>query len=143
VTLCHLLDYSPSCSQEIASNFKDQGNDYFKGRKFREAQGFYTQGIDALTKEPIEGQRDAVKTIQVQDKNRSLYNALLLNRAAANLELGISPLLRPSRLLICRGFVCRKLWPGAERCAYCVRARSAFVQGALSGGARIKQAWSI
>lgn len=72
--------------EEVASNFKDQGNEYFKGRRFREAEGFYTQGIDALTTRPIEGQ-EGVRRVPVEDKDRALYNALLLNRAAANLEL--------------------------------------------------------
>ncbi|CAK5262474.1 unnamed protein product [Mycena citricolor] len=55
--------------QKVAENFKDQGNDYFKGRRYREAQGFYTQGIDAKPTDPV------------------LHEALLCNRAAANLEL--------------------------------------------------------
>ncbi|KAF8761786.1 Tetratricopeptide repeats protein [Rhizoctonia solani] len=71
--------------EEVASNFKDQGNGYFKARRFREAMGFYTQGVEALTIQSIDG---SPKTVEVQEKDRSLYNALLLNRAAANLELG-------------------------------------------------------
>jgi hypothetical protein len=55
--------------QEIAQNFKEQGNDYFKGKRYREALGFYTQGVDAKP-------TDAV-----------LQEALLCNRAACNLEL--------------------------------------------------------
>ncbi|KAG9090770.1 hypothetical protein FRC06_000888 [Ceratobasidium sp. 370] len=74
--------------EEVASNFKDQGNEYFKGRRFREAMGFYTQGIDALTTQSTEGQGSTIKRTPVQEKDRPLYNALLLNRAAANLELG-------------------------------------------------------
>lgn len=58
---------------EIAANFKEQGNEYFKGRRFREALGFYTQGIDA---KPGDG---------------ALAEALLCNRAACNLELRTSP----------------------------------------------------
>jgi len=54
---------------EIAQNFKDQGNDYFKGRRYREALGFYTQGIDAKPTDP------------------TMQEALLCNRAACNLEL--------------------------------------------------------
>ncbi|KAI0034417.1 hypothetical protein K488DRAFT_45503 [Vararia minispora EC-137] len=54
---------------EIAQNFKEQGNDYFKGRRFREALGFYTQGIDA------------------KPEDLALMEALLCNRAACNLEL--------------------------------------------------------
>jgi hypothetical protein len=55
--------------QEIAQNFKEQGNDYFKGKRFREALGFYNQGIDA---KPTDG---------------TLLQSLLSNRAACNLEL--------------------------------------------------------
>ncbi|KAF8639925.1 hypothetical protein AX17_001175 [Amanita inopinata Kibby_2008] len=54
---------------EVAQNFKDQGNDYFKGKRYREALGFYTQGIDAKPTDPV------------------LQEALLCNRAVCNLEL--------------------------------------------------------
>ncbi|CAL1701335.1 unnamed protein product [Somion occarium] len=54
---------------EIAQNFKEQGNDYFKGKRYREALGFYTQGVDAKPTDPI------------------LLEALLCNRSACNLEL--------------------------------------------------------
>jgi hypothetical protein len=55
--------------QEIAQNFKEQGNDYFKGKRHREAISFYTQGIDAKPSDIV------------------LHEALLCNRAACNLEL--------------------------------------------------------
>ncbi|KAK7695445.1 hypothetical protein QCA50_000081 [Cerrena zonata] len=54
---------------EIAQNFKDQGNNYFKGKRYREALGFYSQGIDSTPTDPI------------------LLEALFCNRAACNLEL--------------------------------------------------------
>ncbi|KAH8118482.1 hypothetical protein DFH11DRAFT_1502486 [Phellopilus nigrolimitatus] len=54
---------------EIAHNFKEQGNGYFKGKRYREAVGFYTQAIDA------------------KPEDASLVEALLCNRAACNLEL--------------------------------------------------------
>ncbi|KAF9076545.1 hypothetical protein BDP27DRAFT_1284388 [Rhodocollybia butyracea] len=54
---------------EIAENFKEQGNEYFKGKRYREAIGFYTQGVD------------------VKPDNLILLEALLCNRAACNLEL--------------------------------------------------------
>ncbi|KAK0453289.1 40S ribosomal protein S7 [Armillaria borealis] len=54
---------------EQAQNFKEQGNEYFKGKRYREALGFYSQGVDAKP-------TDAV-----------LQEALLCNRAACNLEL--------------------------------------------------------
>ena len=54
---------------EIAENFKDQGNNYFKGKRYTEARDFYKQGLDA---KPTE---------------LALLDALLCNRAACNLEL--------------------------------------------------------
>jgi hypothetical protein len=55
--------------EEIAQNFKEQGNDYFKGKRYREALNFYTQGVDAKPTDPV------------------IQEALLCNRAACNLEL--------------------------------------------------------
>ena len=57
------------CTVEIAQNFKEQGNDYFKGKRYREAIGFYSQGIEA------------------KPTDETLLEALLCNRAACNLEL--------------------------------------------------------
>jgi len=57
---------------EIAQNFREQGNDYFKGKRHREAMGFYTQGIDA------------------KPDDQALLEALLCNRAACNLELMVA-----------------------------------------------------
>lgn len=54
---------------EVAKNFKDEGNEYFKGKRYREALGFYTQGIDAKPEDP------------------KIQEVLLCNRAACNLEL--------------------------------------------------------
>ncbi|KAF8916784.1 hypothetical protein CPB85DRAFT_1431759 [Mucidula mucida] len=54
---------------EVAENFKDQGNVYFRGKRYREALNFYTQGVDA------------------KPTDASLLEALLCNRAACNLEL--------------------------------------------------------
>ncbi|TFK73037.1 TPR-like protein [Pluteus cervinus] len=54
---------------EIAQNFKEQGNEYFKGKRHREALGFYTQGIDA------------------KPTDLTILEILLCNRAACNLEL--------------------------------------------------------
>ncbi|TNY17387.1 hypothetical protein DMC30DRAFT_419840 [Rhodotorula diobovata] len=57
---------------EIAENFRTQGNDLFKRRKFRDAIGFYSRALDEVGKDlPIE-------------ERRTLWS----NRAAANLELG-------------------------------------------------------
>ncbi|KIY45880.1 TPR-like protein [Fistulina hepatica ATCC 64428] len=54
---------------EIAENFKEQGNEYFKSKRYRDAMSFYTQGIDA------------------KPTDITLLEALLCNRAACNLEL--------------------------------------------------------
>lgn len=62
-------NFCTDCPLEIAQNFKEQGNDYFKGKRYREASGFYTQGIDATPTDKV------------------LLEALLCNRAACNLEL--------------------------------------------------------
>jgi tetratricopeptide (TPR) repeat protein len=78
-------------AKEIAQTFKEQGNEYFKGKRYREALGFYTQGIDA---KPDDAQ---------------LKDALLLNRATCNLELRVS--LLPHLDLFHEG-ECRKLWIG-------------------------------
>jgi hypothetical protein len=58
-----------SAKEEIASNFKEQGNDCFKQKRYRDALGFYNQALEA----------------KPTDKN--LKESLLLNRAACNLEL--------------------------------------------------------
>lgn len=54
---------------EVAQNFREHGNDYFKGKRYREALGFYTQGVDA------------------NPTSHAILEALLSNRAACNLEL--------------------------------------------------------
>ncbi|BGP16328.1 hypothetical protein JCM10213_009169 [Rhodosporidiobolus nylandii] len=56
---------------EIAEGFREQGNELFKKRKFRDAVGFYSRAIDEVGKDlPVEELR-----------------TLRSNRAAANLEL--------------------------------------------------------
>ncbi|KAF9268227.1 hypothetical protein L218DRAFT_853513 [Marasmius fiardii PR-910] len=54
---------------EIADNFREQGNDYFKGKKYREALSFYTQGVEANPTDMV------------------LKEKLLCNMAACNLAL--------------------------------------------------------
>jgi len=71
--------------KEIATNFKEQGNEYFKGKRYREAAGFYTQGIDAKPTDKV------------------LLEALLCNRAACNLELRGLPNASRTRTLLMLG----------------------------------------
>ncbi|PVU88219.1 hypothetical protein BB559_005351 [Furculomyces boomerangus] len=54
--------------EEIAENFKEQGNDCFKSKRYADATKYYTQGLDQ------------------EFENDKLKEALYLNRAAANLE---------------------------------------------------------
>ena len=56
---------------EIATNFKTQGNEAFREKKYRDALGFYSQGISA------------------KSGNKEIETALLLNRSAVNLELSM------------------------------------------------------
>lgn len=64
-------------TSEVALNFKEQGNEYFVGKRPREALGFYTQGIEA------------------SPTDKKLLEVLYVNRAACNLALGSSPLTVP------------------------------------------------
>jgi len=62
-----------SAKPEVAANFKTQGNEYIKAKRYREAMGFYSQALDAKPTDP------------------TLVVSLLLNRAVCNLELSKSP----------------------------------------------------
>jgi hypothetical protein len=57
---------------EIAAGFKEQGNELFVKRKFKDAAGFYSRALDEVGKD-----------LGVEDK-RTLWST----RAACNLELG-------------------------------------------------------
>ncbi|KAK6201687.1 uncharacterized protein RJT21DRAFT_37328 [Scheffersomyces amazonensis] len=54
---------------EIATNFKNQGNDAYKGKQYKVAIEYYTKGLE------------------VECDDKSINTALLSNRAACNLEL--------------------------------------------------------
>ncbi|RKP13803.1 hypothetical protein BJ684DRAFT_9548 [Piptocephalis cylindrospora] len=56
--------------EEIAENFKNQGNEQFSGKNWKEAVKFYTQALDQKC------------------EDQALNVACYTNRAAANLELG-------------------------------------------------------
>ncbi|GAA5856823.1 hypothetical protein JCM8547_008860 [Rhodosporidiobolus lusitaniae] len=73
---------------EIAEGFREQGNDLFKRRKFRDALGFYTRALDEVGKD-----------LDVEER-RTLWS----NRAAANLELGnYGATLRDCSLVLSQG----------------------------------------
>lgn len=54
---------------EVASNFKKQGNEYFMAKRYTDARAFYTQAIDAYPTDSV------------------LKETLLINRAACNLAM--------------------------------------------------------
>lgn len=56
---------------EIATNFKNQGNDHFKAKNYKTAIDFYNKGLE----------------IELNDKFIAITTSLYLNRAACNLEL--------------------------------------------------------
>ena len=94
-------------AKEIAQNFKEQGNEYFRGKRYREALGFYSQGVDA---KPDDAQ---------------LREALLLNRAACNLELRVSPFFLTFLTLFVRGKVSLENYGSVLRdCATVIAANS-------------------
>ena len=66
---CKAARLTDACKSEVATNFKNQGNEYFVGKRYKEARGFYTQGLDAYP------------------RDEKLQETLLINRAACNLEL--------------------------------------------------------
>lgn len=102
---------------EVAANFREQGNDCFRARQWSDAAQFYTKGVLVLGEdrrkrkegEGVDGEREGVSgdggkrdgeaeededEDEEEGKMKKMEEALLLNRAACNLEL------RTSRLII-------------------------------------------
>ncbi|KAH8593021.1 hypothetical protein B0O99DRAFT_516693 [Bisporella sp. PMI_857] len=76
---------------EVATGFKERGNETFVIKKYKDAQEFYTQGINVLLLEVRKRQRGE-KTEHPADpaeikRQVALLEASLVNRAACNLEL--------------------------------------------------------
>jgi tetratricopeptide (TPR) repeat protein len=79
---------------EVAGNFREQGNDCYKTKQWKDAKEFYIKGIlvlkDATIKrskgEKIEGIEEAHDADEAQ-KERGIEEFLYSNRAAANLSL--------------------------------------------------------
>lgn len=87
---------------EIATNFKTQGNDCVREKRWADAREFYTKGLAVLRKE-VEGQKgDMESQLLAQDPEagarvvdleeeerteRALEETLCVNRALCNLEL--------------------------------------------------------
>ena len=84
---------------EIASNFREQGNDAAKTKQWSDARLFYTKALAALKgpaqpQDPDEGLPD-VRVVEVDEeaeakRERDLEEACLVNRALCNLEMSIT-----------------------------------------------------
>ena len=79
---------------EVAENFREQGNECFRAKKWSDAVEFYTKGVVVLqearkkrTGGHVEEEEENGK-IEVQEE-RGLEEACLVNRAACNLELSM------------------------------------------------------
>ncbi|KAI9736121.1 MAG: hypothetical protein M1835_003337 [Candelina submexicana] len=77
---------------EVAENFREQGNECFRARKWTDAVEFYTKGIvvlqEAKRKRKVGQVEDGEKISGSEvEKERGLEEACLVNRAACNLEL--------------------------------------------------------
>lgn len=99
--------------QEVAQNFKEHGNEFFKNKRYRDALGFYTQGVDA------------------KPTDVALEEALLCNRAACNLELStINDY--PSRYQLTGRFINRELRLCPGRLLQGINAEFSVVESILS-----------
>jgi len=72
---------------EAAQNFKDQGNECIKEKKWSDAKEFYTNGI-VLLRSTDEAKWDKPENMEDEEQKRLVLNEQLhINRARANLEL--------------------------------------------------------
>ncbi|KAI9809222.1 MAG: hypothetical protein M1825_002513 [Sarcosagium campestre] len=74
---------------EIAGNFRDQGNECFRSKKWHDAAEFYARGLHALA-HPAAATSDSTSAATVQDDPlaiTSLQKILHLNLAAAHIHL--------------------------------------------------------
>ncbi|KAI1001006.1 hypothetical protein K3495_g7196 [Podosphaera aphanis] len=76
---------------EIASGFKDRGNECFKEKGWKDAKEFYTKAIDVILLEVRKRQRDEKSDAKIteSEKKREIHvlEVCLVNRAACHLEL--------------------------------------------------------
>ena len=89
---------------EVATNFHRYGNEAFKGRNWIDAREFYTRALKVLDDDDDDGDGDGgggdesereVERVGKQgdgdEEKRRLKEVLLVNRAAANVELRTLP----------------------------------------------------
>lgn len=81
---------------EVATNFREQGNEAARTKQWKDAREFYTKGIQAVRGEVKVEDAPDVKVVEIEDeaaeaeKERSIEEACLANRALCNLELSIA-----------------------------------------------------
>lgn len=83
---------------EIAGNFREQGNEQAKAKRWKDAKSFYDQALTALKnpkrKFEAEGGKTDLEVVDVDEKaeeqkERQLEEACYVNRALCNLELSM------------------------------------------------------
>ncbi|OTA69047.1 TPR-like protein [Hypoxylon sp. EC38] len=75
---------------EVASDFKDHGNECFRTKRWADAKEFYTKGILVLAAEErkrAKGEPNPEETEEDVENQRSVLESLYVNRAACHLEL--------------------------------------------------------
>ncbi|KAI1096026.1 TPR-like protein [Rostrohypoxylon terebratum] len=76
---------------EVGSEFKDQGNECFRAKRWADAKEFYTKGVLVLAAEERKRARgetqDPAITAEDIKNQRSVLESLYVNRAACHLEL--------------------------------------------------------
>jgi hypothetical protein len=79
---------------EIAGNFRENGNECAREKRWTEARGFYGQALGALKepRKPVEddeGNVVAIDEVEEDRKERVVEEACYINRALCNLELSM------------------------------------------------------
>lgn len=72
---------------EVATGFKERGNESFQIRSWKDAKEFYTKGINVLLLEVRKRQRGELEAGEDDKAQVGVLEATLVNRAASNLEL--------------------------------------------------------
>ena len=70
---------------EIAQNFREQGNEMTRAKRWRDGREFYTKALEALRTESLD--READSNGSEEEKERSIEEACYSNRALCNLSL--------------------------------------------------------
>ncbi|KAI1448177.1 TPR-like protein [Annulohypoxylon stygium] len=76
---------------EVGSEFKDQGNECFRSKRWADAKEFYTKGVLVLAAEERKRAKGETQDPEITEEDikgqRSVLESLYVNRAACHLEL--------------------------------------------------------